>query len=519
MIFGEEMLDNQVASIVTDSQKQESSNSLLVLDRESLLKKKTSNLLLKNRSGLVLVVNQKEIKQFGLVGKTSKNDAFSNDFGELLKNCKTSKIPLVVLASSGGFDSTVTDLRQNLVHLLQEITLQIHQRIFNTVLEEGLDGLVLLLSEELRRPVSVETIDFKLVSQESMKSTPVKERNQLLKKAYQIIESLPDKKLEEETFIEIGKKVVIPLIHANKNLVGFLSVLVRPSDKLSDLMWILKPASLACMVHLVQRERGRVLSSANKSMLKELLLGSDLSAVELEKIEIHFGFDLYDGFYIFGIDTKDDDDVATKKVNWPDDKYVSVEVEGTRIFIVPYNSSRTYTWKEFADSLIANIKSLNKGVKIQLGAARPIETTLEFHEAYRQARQSLIIGSMMHSETEYAIGYGDLGLMRLLYLIVDHPELEQFYKEWLGPVEDYDSEWDTDLTETLRVYVDEGANLNSAARALFIHRHTLRYRLEQIEDDVLNIENIDSQEILLNLQVAFLIKKLLGYQSEHDKKG
>jgi len=113
---------------------------------------------------------------------------------------------------------------------------------------------------------------------------------------------------------------------------------------------------------------------------------------------------------------------------------------------------------------------------------------------------------MIHKEREFSIGYGELGVKRLLYLIIDHPEVDRFYKEALSPLEAYDEEWETDLLDSLRVYVNEGANLNSTARALFIHRHTLRYRLEQIAD-ILKVD-IDSQEVLLNLQIAFLIRDM-----------
>ena len=472
VICGEDLLDNEVAAIATDIQAPVRSSTLLVFDRKALTGSKDLDLELKNKSGLLVVVTKAEIKALQSKSKTAKKPVIARDLDTLIKDCKAAKTPLVVMAANGSFNSTVSGLRQSLVHLLQEITLEIHQRIFNTVLEEGMDGLVALLSEELRCPVAVETADFKMVSAESMKSTPVKDRSHLLDQSYKTIEQMSSQDLEEDNFIEIGKRVAIPLIHANKNLVGFLSVLVRQGDNLNDLLWILKPASLACMVHLVQRERGRVLSSANRSMLRELLVNGDLSAVELEKIEIHYGFDLYNSFFIFGVDTKGDDGEVAKNVSWPEERYVSIEAEGTRVFVVPFSEASQASWRDAADKLIQDIKSRNKGVKIQLGASRPVTTLLEFHEAYRQARQSLIIGSMMHTETEYAIGYGDLGLMRLLYLIVDHPELEQFYKEWLGALEEYDEQWDSDLTETLRVYVEQGANLNSAARALFIHRHT-----------------------------------------------
>ena len=64
------------------------------------------------------------------------------------------------------------------------------------------------------------------------------------------------------------------------------------------------------------------------------------------------------------------------------------------------------------------------------------------------------------------------------------------------------------MVPTLRVYLQEGYNLNSAAKELFIHRHTMSYRLEQIAE-LLKVD-IDSPEVLLNLQIAFNILEMKG---------
>jgi purine catabolism regulator len=131
---------------------------------------------------------------------------------------------------------------------------------------------------------------------------------------------------------------------------------------------------------------------------------------------------------------------------------------------------------------------------------------LDLPDAYGEARQALVIGSMIDEGGEFALGYGELGIKRLLYLVIDHPESDRFLEETLSPLESYDEEWESELVDTLRVYLEHGANLNSTARSLFIHRHTLRYRLEQIAD-ILKVD-IDSQQVLLNLQIAFQIRDM-----------
>ena len=187
-----------------------------------------------------------------------------------------------------------------------------------------------------------------------------------------------------------------------------------------------------------------------------------------------------------------------------------MDVDGIRAFVLPQSERDKTTWIEAAEGLVAVLKDKNPHLHVKLGASREVATMLELSDAFREARQTLLIGSMMANDQndEFMLCYRDLGVKRLLYLVLDHPELDRFLQETLEPLEAYDEEWESELVDTLRGYLEQGANLNSTARALFIHRHTLRYRLEQIAD-ILKVD-IDSQIVLLNLQIAFLIRDMRG---------
>ncbi|HEY9783837.1 MAG TPA: helix-turn-helix domain-containing protein, partial [Candidatus Obscuribacterales bacterium] len=217
---------------------------------------------------------------------------------------------------------------------------------------------------------------------------------------------------------------------------------------------------------------------------------------------------------VFAVEALNASGQPLKLDSLPEDKGALTEIEGTRAVVIPYHAKANRTWQEEAEQLGKAIREAVKPkagageIRVQIGAGRLAETTLDLPDSYREARQALIVGSMIHGDGEFAISYGDLGVKRLLYLMIDHPELDRFYQENLAPLESYDEEWESELVPSLRVYLDHGANLNSAARALFVHRHTLRYRLEQIAE-ILKVD-IDSQEVLLNLQIAFQIRDMRG---------
>ncbi|MCG3056256.1 helix-turn-helix domain-containing protein, partial [Escherichia coli] len=71
-------------------------------------------------------------------------------------------------------------------------------------------------------------------------------------------------------------------------------------------------------------------------------------------------------------------------------------------------------------------------------------------------------------------------------------------------LKDYDEKGD--LLETLSVYVEENGDVNKAAGKLFIHRNTLRYRLERISE----LTNKDPRKLsdLVELYVAILQYKI-----------
>ena len=55
-------------------------------------------------------------------------------------------------------------------------------------------------------------------------------------------------------------------------------------------------------------------------------------------------------------------------------------------------------------------------------------------------------------------------------------------REWLGALIDYDASHGAQLVMTLSEYLDCGGNYDATARALSVHRNTLKYRLRRIRE-------------------------------------
>jgi len=96
-----------------------------------------------------------------------------------------------------------------------------------------------------------------------------------------------------------------------------------------------------------------------------------------------------------------------------------------------------------------------------------------------------------------------------LRLVVNGDRAEvavRFAQRCLGPLRRCDEGTGGDLVETLRRYLECGAQVRATARALGIHENTVRYRLGRIE----HITGLDTRrfDALLAAQLAFQVERL-----------
>jgi PucR family transcriptional regulator, purine catabolism regulatory protein len=101
----------------------------------------------------------------------------------------------------------------------------------------------------------------------------------------------------------------------------------------------------------------------------------------------------------------------------------------------------------------------------------------------------------------------DLGSYGLLLGAQPRPALEGFVRSLLGPLIDRDEARSSDLMASLRAYLRAGGHWEEGARALGVHRHTLRYRVRRVEE--LLGRNLSDAEDRLELWLALKAAEVL----------
>ncbi|MCF7553624.1 CdaR family transcriptional regulator [Pseudonocardia sp. WMMC193] len=160
-------------------------------------------------------------------------------------------------------------------------------------------------------------------------------------------------------------------------------------------------------------------------------------------------------------------------------------------------------WGELHHAVVSLLRSANGSI----GVGRPSPEPSGLPRSYSEAVRALEV-------RRAAVGAGgattfdELGIYRLLAAGSDDGEVREFVREWIGPLIDYDTANRSDLVATLWQYYECGGNYDATARALTIHRSTLRYRLRRIRD--LSGHDLGAVESRLNLHVASRAWRVLG---------
>jgi sugar diacid utilization regulator len=157
-------------------------------------------------------------------------------------------------------------------------------------------------------------------------------------------------------------------------------------------------------------------------------------------------------------------------------------------------------------SIFGNIiKKTSQSYKIgaKVGIGSDYEYIAELKNSYQEACDTIQILNTVSSLKNISF-YEDLGLYSLISQIKNGKFLDDYINTKLGALIDADKMQAGELCTTLENYLECNCNANATAEVLYIHRNTMRYRLEKIKGVLGN--NLSDLSTIVELKLAFAIK-------------
>ncbi|MBR2562277.1 MAG: helix-turn-helix domain-containing protein [Eubacterium sp.] len=145
--------------------------------------------------------------------------------------------------------------------------------------------------------------------------------------------------------------------------------------------------------------------------------------------------------------------------------------EGELILLVNYALNGS-------EELRLSLEEILKDCRCRAGVSHVFRDIRELGEHIRTAA---LTADLMHKEADRICSFQDILLPYTLSLLWEQGG-EKLIHPAIRILEEYDRAHEADLVWTLRVFLQENGSYTAAARALFIHRSTLIYRMERIAE-------------------------------------
>jgi DNA-binding PucR family transcriptional regulator len=114
-------------------------------------------------------------------------------------------------------------------------------------------------------------------------------------------------------------------------------------------------------------------------------------------------------------------------------------------------------------------------------AASRAAPTGQLRRSFHEARCALEATALVNGAAPEVASWRDLGAFQLLLSLQDDEALRLYCDSVLGPLEDASGEYGDELMRSLETFIEQNGQWERAARELFCHRHTLRYRIRRVE--------------------------------------
>ncbi len=120
------------------------------------------------------------------------------------------------------------------------------------------------------------------------------------------------------------------------------------------------------------------------------------------------------------------------------------------------------------------------GLRTRWGVSAACNGARQLHAAHREAAAALLLVGKLGSARNVAL-HDEMGVLGVLLKVRSDADLGSFVGDTLGKVLAHDAAHRRVLTKTVRTWLDCNCAQQAAARKLFVHEKTVRYRLNQFE--------------------------------------
>lgn len=446
-------------------------------------------------------------------------------------------VPLVVLHHSVSFREITRVISNQLISeqtLFYEYTSKVGHQLTEAILEQqGFSAIARVLSEIIEHPVRIYNCIYQLIASSENNAENDNPADLILLNKEDLMEFIDSSQTPYEIknleMKGILPQIIIP-IKANHEIFGYISALKDGKKFRNEDIAALKHAVSICALELFKEDD--LLKTRTKMVndLITLLLTENPPPNEIiEQQTGILGYDIDSRYSAVVISIKTRLKKSVSQTKYSEDlrkkthKLINLIIQQNQmpaifsvvnedvLFLLSGYANNRESIERLSERIHSQIEKYLPEIEVFIGVGSCHGNLLTVRKSYCEARKALKMQKLCGGK-KIVVFYKDLGVNRLLIEIEDIEALESFYKDTVAKIVEYDNKHKTELLNTLREFLIND-NVNKTAEKLFVHRHTLKYRLNKIN----KITRMDPMNAFdkYTLQSGIMVMDLLQSRKTH----
>lgn len=450
------------------------------------------------------------------------------------------RFPLLVMATAGPIVDVVKPLQEALEaaragSVREGLSLQ--RRLMQMVLDgNGLESVAKFLGRHLNHTIVIEDRQFNLLafSQAGNASDPSLEEL-IANKGTPV--GLMKKWEEDGTLKSLRKdklavtlkgdkpgapsRTIYPVVVSGECF-GFFSVLSATAPTEHERLVIDNGITAIAIELLKQKGATESEQKMKRDFFRDLLIANTAAMTEtLRRRATYLGYALTTSYWVINVEFDDvkNDEILPEDIN----RLVGIlnsllsfrqavvvnQAQGASIlYPVKEGQPNLDKIRHLAKAIHQKVTSSSPTWSVSVGVGQLYPDLMSVPKAYKEAQHALKIGRSTNG-TGAITFFAELGIYRMLLQFAQSQDPNEFFCEPLQRLIEYNQQTDKELVKTIAAFLECNGNLTETSNKLFIHRNTLKYRLERIRD-ITQID-LDDSENRLMLHLGLKMNQVINY--------
>ena len=258
--------------------------------------------------------------------------------------------------------------------------------------------------------------------------------------------------------------------------------------------------------------------------LYNLLFGYDINDRYIEKISSQFGINFTNpcrvGIIVadrrYGINLEQDEHIYEYYANYLNQEVMAMEGKPMFLrflnkFVLLFEARKDKSIEHALEQLLQKIDASPQfygSIKSTCILGGVYTNPADFGRSYQEAKRLIPKKDMLpNPKQKKVLSATAMGIYKFLFNNDNHEDILNYCNDRLRKLEEYDHANGTFLLDTLVAYYMNGFSVGKTAEELFIHRNSLQYRLNKIQE-LVDFELDDYMEYL-DVVNCILIKRLM----------